>query len=219
MKYKMEWTYKVKNGKEIILTTDFLRLEEALHFANDFEKTGRTKEIHFYDEIGTHWTKKEAEKLAKKVEEEPHDIVMYFDGGYDLQTRETGVGVSIYYVKDGTTYRLRRNEQMAGLENNNEAEYAALLYGMQLLEELGVRYQGVVLKGDSQVVLKQLSGEWPCYEENLNRYLDRVEQKAKDMQLRLSYEPVARKGNKEAHQLATQALQGIVIDSHAAIEE
>ncbi|GAA3327267.1 hypothetical protein GCM10020331_066520 [Ectobacillus funiculus] len=54
---------------------------------------------------------------------------------------------------------------------------------------------------------------------NLNRYLDRVEQKAADMQLRFSYEPVSRKANKEAHQLASQALQGIVIDSHAAVEE
>ncbi|MFP3122995.1 ribonuclease H family protein [Ectobacillus funiculus] len=219
MKYKIEWTYKIKNGSETVLTTDFLRLEEALHFANDFEKTGRVKELNFYDEVGTHWTKKEAEKLARKIEEEPHDIVMYFDGGYDLQTRETGVGVSIYYVKNGKTYRVRRNGQLTGLENNNEAEYAALLYGMGLLEELGVRYQTIVLKGDSQVVLKQLSGEWPCYEENLNRYLDRVEQKAADMQLRFLYEPVSRKVNKEAHQLASQALQGIVIDSHAAVEE
>ncbi len=37
------------------------------------------------------------------------------------------------------------------------------------------------------------------------------------MKLKLICEPVARKQNKEAHQLATQALEGIAIDSHIEI--
>ncbi|MFD3446040.1 reverse transcriptase-like protein, partial [Microbacteriaceae bacterium 4G12] len=163
-------------------------------------------------------TKKEAVKLVKKVEEEPHDIIVYFDGGYNVQTKEAGIGVSMYYQKDGKTYRIRRNEQFAGIENNNEAEYAALLYAMQILEELGVQYQKITLRGDSQVVLQQILGEWPCYEPNLNQYLDRIEEKSKELKLKLNCEPISRKNNKEAHQLATQALEGVSIDSHAAVE-
>ncbi|WP_028402765.1 ribonuclease H family protein [Ectobacillus panaciterrae] len=218
MKYRIEWTYKTKNGLETVLQTEYLRLEEALQFAVDFEKTGRAKEIAFYDEMGTHWSKKEAEKLVKQVEEEPHDVVLYFDGGYDIQTKQAGVGVSIYYKQNGKTYRIRRNEPFGELENNNEAEYAALQFGIQILEELGVQYQSVILRGDSQVVLNQLSGEWPCYEENLNKYLDRIEEKAKALKLKLACEPISRKSNKEAHQLASQALEGVFIDSHAIVE-
>lgn len=90
---------------------------------------------------------------------------------------------------------------------------------MNILEELAIKYEAVTLRGDSQVVLQQLAGEWPCYDEHLNHYLDQIEQKAKQMKLKLVCEPISRKQNKEAHQLATQALEGTVIDSHKEITE
>lgn len=219
MKYKITWLYRTKHGLETNLETDFLRLEEAMQFAADFEKTGRAKELVFHDEMGVEWTLKEAKKLSKQVEEEPQDLTLYFDGGYDIETKEAGVGISIYYKKQGKMYRIRRNAYIEGIDDNNEAEYAALLYGMNILEELGVKYESVVLRGDSQVVLQQLAGEWPCYEEHLIHYLDQIEQKAKQMKIKLVCEPVSRKQNKEAHQLATQALEGTNIESHKEITE
>ncbi|ENQ3080358.1 ribonuclease H family protein [Bacillus multifaciens] len=219
MKYKITWLYRTKHGLETNLETDFLRLEEAMQFAADFEKTGRAKELVFHDEMGVEWTLKEAKKLSKQVEEEPQDLTLYFDGGYDIETKEAGVGISIYYKKQGKMYRIRRNAYIEGIDDNNEAEYAALLYGMNILEELGVKYESVILRGDSQVVLQQLAGEWPCYEEHLIHYLDQIEQKAKQMKIKLVCEPVSRKQNKEAHQLATQALEGTNIESHKEITE
>ncbi|HEK9102535.1 TPA: reverse transcriptase-like protein [Bacillus pseudomycoides] len=219
MKYKIYWLYKTKTSLQTELTTDYMNIEEALQFATDFEKTGRAKELLFYDEMGAEWTLKEMKKLGKQIEEEPQDIRIYFDGGYDLETKEAGVGICIYYKKGQKIYRVRRNAYIDGIYDNNEAEYAALLYGMNVLEELGIKYESVTLHGDSQVVLQQLAGEWPCYDEHLNHYLDQIEQKAKQMKLKLVCEPVARKQNKEAHQLATQALEGTVIDSHKEITE
>ncbi len=35
------------------------------------------------------------EKLSKQVEEEPQEILIYFDGGYDVQTKEAGIGICI----------------------------------------------------------------------------------------------------------------------------
>ncbi|HDX9590954.1 TPA: reverse transcriptase-like protein [Bacillus pseudomycoides] len=219
MKYKITWLYRTKHGLETNLETDFLRLEEAMQFAADFEKTGRAKGLVFHDDMGVEWTLKEAKKLSKQVEEEPQDLTLYFDGGYDIETKEAGVGISIYYKKQGKMYRIRRNAYIEGIDDNNEAEYAALLYGMNILEELGVKYESVILRGDSQVVLQQLAGEWPCYEEHLIHYLDQIEQKAKQMKIKLVCEPVSRKQNKEAHQLATQALEGTNIESHKEITE
>ncbi|MEN1935326.1 ribonuclease H family protein [Paenibacillus sp. 102] len=219
MKYKITWFYKTKHGLQTELITDYMNIEEAFQFATDFEKTGRVKELLFYDEMGAEWTLKEMKKLSKQIEEEPQDIRIYFDGGYDLETKEAGIGICIYYKKGQKVYRIRRNAYIDGIYDNNEAEYAALLYGMNVLEELGIKYELVTLHGDSQVVLQQLAGEWPCYDEHLNHYLDQIEQKAKKMKLKLVCEPVARKQNKEAHQLATQALEGTVIDSHKEITE
>lgn len=64
------------------------------------------------------------------------------------------------------------------------------------------------VKGDSQVVLKQLEGEWPCYEEDLNNWLDRIEAKIKTLRLSMVYTSISRNDNKEADKLATQALEG-----------
>ncbi|WP_026591794.1 ribonuclease H family protein [Bacillus sp. UNC437CL72CviS29] len=219
MKYKICWVYKTKSNLQTELITDYMNIEEALQFATDFEKTGRVKQLLFYDEMGVEWTFKEMNKLGKQIEEEPQDIRIYFDGGYDLQTKEAGIGICIYYKKGQKVYRVRRNAYIDGIYDNNEAEYAALLYGMNVLEELGIKYEPVTLHGDSQVVLQQLAGEWPCYDEHLNHYLDQIEQKAKKMKLKLVCEPVSRKQNKEAHQLATQALEGTAIDSHKEILE
>ncbi|EEM06077.1 ribonuclease H family protein [Bacillus pseudomycoides] len=219
MKYKMNWLYKTKQGLQTELLTDYMSMEEALQFAVDFEKTGRVKELVFYDEMGAEWTLKEMKKLSKQVEEDPQEIRIYFDGGYDIETKEAGLGICVYYKKGKKVYRVRRNAYIEGIYDNNEAEYAALLYGMDVLEELGIKYESVTLHGDSQVVLQQLAGQWPCYDEHLNHYLDQIEQKAKQMKLKLVCEPVTRKQNKEAHQLAAQALEGTPIDSHKEVTE
>ena len=94
------------------------------------------------------------------------------------------------------------------MENNNEAEYAALMFALNLLDEIGVHQVPCDIKGDSQGVLKQLAGEWPCYEENLNQWLDRMEAKIKTLGLKPRFQPIPRNENKEADKLASQALEG-----------
>lgn len=103
------------------------------------------------------------------------------------------------------------------METNNEAEYAALYFTLTILEELGVHHLPCEFIGDSQVVLKQLEGEWPCYEDVLNRWLDRIENKQKELGLEPRYTVVSRKENKEADKLASQALEGKMINSKMQI--
>ncbi|WP_456278650.1 reverse transcriptase-like protein [Bacillus sp. AK128] len=210
----IEWKYKTAKNQEITLTTETIPAKKALLISEDFLKTGRTKDLVFYDEQHTMWTKKEFEKLLKEVEEEPHHIEVFFDGGYDLETKKAGAGIAIYYTKNNQDYRIRENSVLDELDNNNEAEYAAFWNGVLRLEELGVRNIGVHFKGDSQVVLNQLSGEWPCFEDEFNRWLDRIEEKLKELGIKPTYTAISRKENREADQLATQALQGVMVSSH-----
>ena len=107
---------------------------------------------------------------------------------------------------------------MEQLSSNNEAEYAALAFLLTELEFLGVQHQSVTIKGDSLVVLNQLGGEWPCYEEELQRWLDKIEAKIKLLGIKPTFVSVSRKENKEADQLATKALQQIKIDSLLKID-
>lgn len=213
MKYKLEWKYKLKGNPNVFFTSDWLTGELALLTGEELEKTGRALDMVYYDERGTSWTLKELAKLLEEIEEEPHDLVVYFDGGYDKQALLAGLGAVIYYKQGKKKYRLRANELLHEIDNNNEAEYAAFYYGVNLLEEMGVRHMSCEFKGDSQVVLNQLAGEWPCYEENLNRWLDRIEAKMEKLGLTPSYSPISRNENKEADKLASQALEGKTIHS------
>ncbi|MFC3884093.1 ribonuclease H family protein [Bacillus songklensis] len=218
MKFQIEWHYKFKS-REVSFLSEYTNAEEALLIVEDLEKTGRTKETFLLDEQRNKWTVKEAKKLVKDVETEPHDIVAYFDGGFDLSMGTSGVGAVIYYQQNNRKYRIRQNARLEQLNSNNEAEYAAFYYVLQQLELLGVSKTSIVFRGDSQVVLKQLSGEWPCFEEDFNRWLDRIEEKMDELKIHPIYEPVSRKQNQEADQLATQALQGTEIASHKQLDD
>ena len=217
MKLWVEWTYKTPRNKVVVLNTELMPAEEALLLTDDFEKTGRVKKLFFYDEQHTKWTKKEITKLLKEVDTEPHDIVAYFDGGFELANHKAGLGAVIYYTQNKKQFRVRVNEAFDELETNNEAEYAAFWFLLQKLEEIGVHHLPVTFRGDSHVVLKQLSGEWPCLEEKLNRWLDRIEEKLGKLGIRPIYDPILRKENIEADKLATKALQGVFVSSNFEI--
>ena len=147
-------------------------------------------------------------KLLTTVEDEPQNVTVFFDGGFHKNEVLSGLGVAIYFEQNKKKWRIRKNALLEQLDSNNEAEYAAFYEALKQLEELGVHHQSCVFKGDSLVVLNQLSGEWPCYEQPLNRWIDRIEAKLKKLGLRPVYEPIGRKDNQEADGLATQALNG-----------
>jgi ribonuclease HI len=219
LKYRIEWTYQTKRKLQTVVSTEFLSLNETIMFAEDFLQTGRVKQLYFSSEDGQSWTLKELKRLKDIVKDEPHDVVAFFDGGYQKDSKLAGFGAVIYFTQDGNRYRLRMNEKAAELTSNNEAEYAAFLYLVNVLEEYGICKQKILFKGDSQVVLNQLAGEWPCYEEEFTIWLDRIEKKLKMLHIIPEYEAISRKDNNEADKLATQAMNGIVIKSKITIEE
>ena len=36
-------------------------------------------------------------KLVVELEEDPHDVMVYFDGGFNKETNQAGLGIVIYY--------------------------------------------------------------------------------------------------------------------------
>jgi len=208
---RMEITYKTPKGTMATLTSEEMKAEKAFIIAEDLEKTGRVKKLTFIDSEDQTWTLKELKKFMEGIRTEPHNITVYFDGGFDPATNQSGLGIVIYYDQNGKSFRLRRNALVQELETNNEAEYAALHLALKELELLGVHHLPIKIIGDSQVVINQLRGEWPCYEDVLNRWADRIESTLKELGVRPDYQFVARKSNQEADQLASQALRGIDI--------
>lgn len=218
MKVKLKWLYKGKKTEELELESNWTSQDSLEKLIVDIEKTGRVKELTVIDEMGNEWTQKEFNKLKETIEHEAHDVVVYFDGGFDHTTGSAGLGVAIYYQKNHIRYRLRTNQFIRAMETNSEAEYAALHYAVKQLEEMGVHHLPCTFKGDAQGILKQLEGEWPCYEENLNAWLDRIEVKLEKLGIKPDYEAISRKENKETDRLATQALNGVEINSEIELE-
>lgn len=208
MKFRLEWKHKLKNNQKVHCSSEWISGMNAIQMGEELEADGKASELYFYDEKGTSWILKEMKKLVVEIEEDPHEVTVYFDGGFNRESNQAGIGVVIYFKQGKKKYRIRANELIEEMDTNNEAEYAAFYYALNILEDLGVRHLPCEFKGDSQGLLKQLEGEWPCYEEVLNRWLDRIEEKIKALDLKPVYKVIPRKDNKEADKLATQALEG-----------
>lgn len=219
MELFIEWTYKSKNGIEVTFRSEFMPAAHALAIGEDIEKTGRAKNLTYNDKHDSTWMPKEIKKFLKEMETEPHNVKVYFDGGYDIQSREAGLGIAIYYEQNGKWFRVRRNAPAQGLASNNEAEYAALHLAIVELDLLDVQHQTVQFIGDSQVVINQISGEWPAYEKELASWADRIDEKLKTLGIEPVFELVPRKLNAEADRLATQALQGIDISGQIELQD
>jgi len=203
---------------ETVFRSEEMPPAHALSVAEELMKTGRTKNILFLDEHDSTWTLKEIKKYIKEMETEPSNVTVYFDGGFNLESRISGLGCVIYFEQNGKKYRLRKNLTLDGLSSNNEAEYAALHFSVQELESLGVHHQTVRFIGDSQVVINQMSGEWPVYEKELMNWADRIDEYLNRLGIKPEFEPVSRKENEEADRLANQALDDIEIDGKIELQ-
>jgi thymidine kinase/ribonuclease HI len=140
---------------------------------------------------------KKSKKLNNSV-----SVTMFFDGGSRGNPGIAGCGAVIY---DESGHELSSvSFKMAGDSNtNNEAEYKAIIIGLENLLENG--YLNAVVKGDSQLVIKQLTGEYKCKSPNLITFHDR----AKFILTRfenVKLEHIPRALNKRADELANMAM-------------
>ncbi len=120
--------------------------------------------------------------------------------------------------KNGKSYRTRKNLMQLGLKSNNEAEYAALYGSILELEMIGVHHQTVRFIGDSQVVINQMSGEWPIYEKELTNWANKIDEKLNQLGIKSEFKLVSRKGNEEVDRLATQALNNTIIEGKIELD-
>ncbi|XP_050374557.1 uncharacterized protein LOC126792112 [Argentina anserina] len=82
---------------------------------------------------------------------------------------------------------------------NNQAEYKALIIGMEMLQEMGA--QCVLVLGDSQLVINQLLKEFKCTSWSLLPYYALADQLVEAFD-RISFVHVPRKENSDANEMA-----------------
>jgi hypothetical protein len=93
--------------------------------------------------------------------------VMYFDGLYTL--KGAGAGVMLIPPEgDMVKYVI----QIEFLATNNTAEYEGLVTRLRLAKELGIRR--LLIRGDSQLMAKQIQKEYDCNNDKMAEYLAEV---------------------------------------------
>lgn len=97
----------------------------------------------------------------------PKSIEIYIDGASRGNPGPSGIGIVFLDDKNNVVKKLFK---FIGKTTNNMAEYAALIYGLQ--EALIDHYEDIVIKSDSELMTRQLTGEYKVKNENLRSYYE-----------------------------------------------
>jgi len=124
-------------------------------------------------------------------------LVAYVDGGSHGSPGPSGIGVVIE-KPDGELIRIAK---WIGHHDNNVAEYAALLEALRCALEL--KATALHVYSDSELVVKQMTGEYACRSPRLYSLNWTCRKLARSLKFRIAHIP--RERNQEANRLANHA--------------
>jgi ribonuclease HI len=125
------------------------------------------------------------------------ELVAYVDGGSHGNPGPSGIGVVIQ-TPEGEVIRIAK---WVGHQDNNVAEYLALLEAMQHAVEVNARALHVF--SDSEVIVKQMTGEYACRSPRLHSLNWTCRKLARSFDFSIVHIP--REHNREANRLARTA--------------
>jgi ribonuclease HI len=120
---------------------------------------------------------------------------------FDRSARSKKAGASVILI-DPHGEQLKYMVHLDFEATNNMAEYEALIFGLTAALSLGVRE--LLVKGDSQLVIRQVRGECCCNNPQLAAYLIHVRRLGKDFEV-LELQHVPCEGNSVADALSASA--------------
>ena len=130
-------------------------------------------------------------------------VKIYVDGSSKGNPGKAGIGV---LVCDNTGKPIKKISLYIGIATNNFAEYTAMIYALQ--EALISGYKTVTVFTDSELVTKQLSGEYAVKKNHL-KLLNKQVEHLKNGFDKVDIVFVPREKNKRADVLANQAIEDV----------
>jgi len=98
-------------------------------------------------------------------------IIIYCDGGSRGNPGQAALGV---YFPD---FEKEYSEHL-GIGTNNEAEYQAVIFGLKKAKQLAGKEKckdvEIEVRGDSELIIKQLNGEYRIKEERMQKFFIEV---------------------------------------------
>ncbi len=133
-------------------------------------------------------------------------LIIHTDGGARGNPGPAGIGV-VFKQDDGMI--IGQHQQYIGEATNNVAEYKALLLGLSEAKNLGAEVLEINM--DSELVVKQMNGQYKIKDSNLKLLAEEVLKQLKHFK-NVAFRHVRREFNKDADKLVNeaidQALQG-----------
>ena len=128
----------------------------------------------------------------------PH-LVAYVDGGSHGSPGPSGIGVVIEHP---TGEKLRIAKPI-GCQDNNVAEYVALLEALQ--HAVSVNARALHVYSDSEIVVRQMTGQYACRSPRLYSLNWTCRKLARSLDFSIAH--VRREDNLEANELANLAVR------------
>ncbi|MEA3488978.1 MAG: ribonuclease HI family protein [Candidatus Omnitrophota bacterium] len=125
---------------------------------------------------------------------------VFADGGSRGNPGPAGVGVLLL---DDKGRKVEEISRYIGNATNNVAEYLAVIYGLQ--EALYREARNVVLNIDSQLVARQLKGEYRVKDQNMKKFFDIALNLFRGFD-KVDIREIPREENKDADALVNKAL-------------
>ncbi len=126
--------------------------------------------------------------------------IMYSDGGARGNPGPAGAGAVLFNDDESVLGEVKR---YLGTATNNVAEYTAIVIGMELAIESGVKT--LEARMDSELAVKQLNGEYKVKKPHLAKMVLQIRDLEKSFDS-VSYEHVRRERNKHADRLVNEAI-------------
>ena len=90
-------------------------------------------------------------------------VKLFVDGAADLHTKTAGIG-GVFYRNGDELYSF---SEFIGSATNNEAEYGALIKGLE--ESLKLNISNIEIFADSELVVKQINGDYKVKNERMQK--------------------------------------------------
>ena len=130
-------------------------------------------------------------------------LVLYSDGSSLGNPGPAAIGV---VMLDGAGTTVGQFSERIGKATSNQAEYRALIAGLELALKLGAKHVDINL--DSELVAKQLKGEYKVRNAGLKPLFHKANQLLKEFDS-FSIAHLPRRKNKRAHELVRQRLNAL----------
>lgn len=133
-------------------------------------------------------------------------IIIYTDGGSRGNPGSAGIGV---VIANGKGEAIKEYSDDIGVRTNNEAEYEAVIFGLQKAKQVfgknKTKEMEIEMRMDSELVARQLRGEYKIMEEKLFPLFIKVWNLRIDFG-KITFKEIPREQNREADRLANEAM-------------